>query len=156
LRRCRSDHFVKVDHGRDVGGDEALSLGVVDELAGASSDVVSAAHARIREFLGTGPGSGGADSVLGRALQDRHDSLTAWNAPSPLSLDAALADEHLQQVHAQLQWAGRGGARDRALQAIRTGWTEGLDKGLAVEAELFAQAVIDPEGGKTGIEEFMD
>ncbi len=141
--------------GRNVGGEEALALGVVDELAGASSDVVSAAHARIREFLGSGSCSG-ADSVLGRALQDRHGSLTAWNAPSPLSLDAALADPHLQQVHAQLQWAGRGGARDRALQAIRTGWTEGLDKGLAVEAELFAQAVIDPEGGKTGIEQFMD
>jgi acrylyl-CoA reductase (NADPH)/3-hydroxypropionyl-CoA dehydratase/3-hydroxypropionyl-CoA synthetase len=141
--------------GRNVGGEEALALGVVDELAGASSDVVSAAHARIREFLGK-PADYGAHSVLGRALQDRHDSLAAWNAPSPLSLDAALADEHLQQVHAQLQWAGRAGARDRALQAIRTGWAEGLDKGLAVEAELFAQAVIDPEGGKTGIEQFME
>jgi acrylyl-CoA reductase (NADPH) / 3-hydroxypropionyl-CoA dehydratase / 3-hydroxypropionyl-CoA synthetase len=137
--------------GRNIGGDEALALGVVDELAGASSDVVSAAHARIREFL-----AGGGHSALGRALQDRHSSLQAWNGPSPLSLDTALADEHLQQVKAQLQWAGRGGARDRALQAIRTGWTEGLDKGLAVEAELFAQAVIDPEGGKTGIEQFMD
>jgi acrylyl-CoA reductase (NADPH) / 3-hydroxypropionyl-CoA dehydratase / 3-hydroxypropionyl-CoA synthetase len=149
--------------GRNVGGDEALALGVVDELAGASSDVVSAAHARIREFLGTGSDSGkdigadvGANSVLGRALHDRHNNLTAWNAASKLSLDAALADAHLQQVLAQLQWAGRGGARDRALRAIRTGWTEGLDNGLAVEAELFAQAVIDPEGGKTGIEQFMD
>ncbi|MDH4392931.1 MAG: enoyl-CoA hydratase-related protein, partial [Aquabacterium sp.] len=141
--------------GRSVGGDEALALGVVDELAGASSDVVSAAHARIREFLGTGA-QGGAGSVLGRALQDRHGSLPAWNTASPLSLDAALADTHLQQVLAQLQWAGRGGARDRALQAIRTGWTEGLDTGLAVEAELFAQAVVDPDGGKTGIAQFMD
>ncbi len=143
--------------GRNVGGNEALALGVVDELAGASSDVVSAAHARIREFIAAGADSGkSADSVLGRALKDRHDSLPVWNKPSPLSLDDALNDEHLQQVHAQLDWAGRGGARDRALQAIRAGWTEGLDKGLAVEAELFAQAVIDPEGGKTGIEQFMD
>ena len=141
--------------GRTVGGDEALAIGVVDELAGASSDVVSAAHARIREFLGAGS-QAGADSVLGRALSDRHSSLAAWNKPSPLPLDAALADDHLQQVLAQLQWAGRGGARDRALQAIRTGWTEGLDTGLAVEAELFAQAVIDPDGGKTGIAQFMD
>ncbi len=137
--------------GRTVSGGEALALGIVDELAGASSDVVSAAHARIREFLGAG-----GDSALGHALKDRHDSLVQWNQPSGVSLDAALADEHLTQVHAQLQWAGRGGARDRALQAIRTGWAEGLDKGLAVEAELFAQAVIDPEGGKTGIQQFMD
>jgi len=139
--------------GRNIGGTEALAMGVVDELAGASSDVLSAAHARIREFLANASSS---DSVLGRALDDRHNSLTAWNSASPVSLDAALADEHLQTVHHQLEWAGRAGARDRALQAIRTGWTEGLDRGLAVEAELFAQAVIDPEGGKTGIEQFMD
>jgi acrylyl-CoA reductase (NADPH)/3-hydroxypropionyl-CoA dehydratase/3-hydroxypropionyl-CoA synthetase len=137
--------------GRNIGGGEALAMGVVDELAGASSDVVSAAHARIREYLREGSGS-----TLGRAMADRHSSLTAWNTPSPLSLDTALADEHLQQVHAQLEWAGRGGARERALQAIRTGWTEGLDAGLAIEAELFAQAVIDPQGGKTGIEQFME
>ena len=137
--------------GRNIGGHEAHAMGVVDELADASSDTLSAAHARIREFL-----SAGSDSVLGRALRERHDSLAAWNQPSPLSLDDALADAHLQQVHAQLEWAGRAGARDRALQAIRTGWTDGLDAGLAVEAELFAQAVIDPQGGKTGIQQFMD
>jgi acrylyl-CoA reductase (NADPH)/3-hydroxypropionyl-CoA dehydratase/3-hydroxypropionyl-CoA synthetase len=138
--------------GRNIGGTEALAMGVVDELAGASSDVLSAAHARIREFLG----AAARGSVLGRALSDRQASLVDWNSASPVSLDAALADEHLKTMHHQLEWAGRAGARDRALQAIRTGWTEGLDRGLAVEAELFAQAVIDPEGGKTGIEQFMD
>ncbi len=137
--------------GRSVGGAEALGMGVVDELAEASSDVLSQAHARIRDFL-----QHGADSTLGAALRDRHDSLAAWNQPGALSLDAALADPHLQQVHAQLAGAGRAGARDRALQAIRSGWTQGLDAGLAVEAELFAQAVVDPEGGKTGIRQFID
>jgi acrylyl-CoA reductase (NADPH)/3-hydroxypropionyl-CoA dehydratase/3-hydroxypropionyl-CoA synthetase len=137
--------------GRNVGGDEALALGVVDELAEASSDVLTAAHARIREYL-----RGDKRSALGAALRERHDSLVAWNQPSAVSLDGALADAHLQQVLSQLAWAGRGGARDRALQAIRTGWTQGLDAGLAVEAELFAQAIVDPEGGKTGIRQFMD
>ncbi|HYN61509.1 MAG TPA: AMP-binding protein [Rubrivivax sp.] len=137
--------------GRNVGGGGALALGVVDELADASFDVVSAAHARIREFL-----RDGAASTLGRALNERQHSLASWNQPSPLSLDEALADPHLRQVHAQLEWAGRAGARERALQAIRTGWTQGLDAGLVVEAELFAQAVVDPEGGKTGIQQFMD
>ncbi len=137
--------------GRNVGGSEALSLGVVDELAEASSDVLSAAHARIREYL-----QDGAGSALGTALAERHDNLVPWNQPGAQSIDAALADAHLQQVLSQLAWAGRGGARDRALQAIRTGWTQGLDAGLAVEAELFAQAIIDPEGGKTGIRQFMD
>jgi len=137
--------------GRSVDGGEALAMGVVDELAGASSDVLSAAHARIREYL-----QSGSDSALGSALRERHDSLLTWNQPASISLDAALSDRHLQQVQAQLEWAGRGGARDRALQAIRSGWTQGLDAGLAVEAELFAQAVIDTEGGKTGIRQFMD
>jgi acrylyl-CoA reductase (NADPH)/3-hydroxypropionyl-CoA dehydratase/3-hydroxypropionyl-CoA synthetase len=137
--------------GRNIGGDEAVGLGVVDELAPASGDVVSAAHARIREFL-----QDSEHSVLAGALRERHAQLATWALPAPQSLDAALADAHLQQVQAQLQWAGRAGARDRALQAIRTGWTEGFDAGLAIEAELFAQAVVDPEGGKTGIAQFLD
>lgn len=137
--------------GRSISGREALALGVVDELPGPADDALSAAHARVREFL-----SARGDSVLGRALQERQQNLADWAAPSPLPLDAALADEHLQCIHAQLQGAGRGRARDRALQAIRTGWTEGFDAGLATEAELFAQAIVDPEGGKTGIAQFMD
>ncbi len=137
--------------GRSVSGREALAIGLVDELAEASIDVLSAAHARIREFLVQGDGS-----VLGQALQERQRGLPQWNAPGALSLDAALADPHLQQVQAQLAWAGRAAARDRALQAIRHGWTQGLDAGLVVEAELFAQAVVDPAGGKTGIRQFID
>ena len=136
--------------GRNISGDEALVVGVVDELAGASSDVLSAAHARIRDYLLDREGS-----TLGRALRERQEMLEEWSQPGPPVLDAVLADAHLQQVHAQLEWAGRAGARDRALEAIRTGWTQGLDAGLAIEAELFAQAVVDPEGGKTGIEQFM-
>jgi len=140
--------------GRNIGADEALAMGVVDELALDSTDVLSAAHARIREFLAAD--GGGADSVLGAALAERHASLVDWNRAATLSLDDALADPHLQRIRAQLDWAGRAGARDRALQALRTGWTQGLDAGLAVEAELFAQAVVDPLGGKTGIQQFMD
>lgn len=137
--------------GRSVSGREALAMGVVDELAGPADDALSAAHARVREYL-----AARGDSALGRALQERQRSLQTWNQPSPLSLDEALAEPHLQRVLAQLQWAGRGGARDRALQAIRTGWTQGLEAGLVTEAELFAQAMVDPEGGKTGIAQFMD
>lgn len=141
--------------GRNIGGHEALAMGVVDELATASSDVLSAAHARIREFL-----QDGARSALGKAWQERHDCIPLWNQPATqatgATLDAALADPHLQRVHAQLEGAGRAGARDRALQAIRTGWAQGLNAGLEAEAELFAQAVIDPAGGKTGIKQFMD
>jgi acrylyl-CoA reductase (NADPH) / 3-hydroxypropionyl-CoA dehydratase / 3-hydroxypropionyl-CoA synthetase len=140
--------------GRSIGGDEAHAIGVVDELvdgAGGAGDVLSAAHARVREFL-----QGSDGSAVGRALQERHRHVQVWNQPAPQSLDAALADPHLVQVQQQLQWAGRAGARERALEAIRTGWTQGCEAGLAREAELFAQAVIDPDGGKTGIEQFLD
>ena len=144
--------------GRNVSADDALSMGLVDELALDSSDVLSAAHARIREFLvegGDGDGAGSPTSVLGAALADRHASLLHWNQPAALSLDEALADPHQQRIHIQLEGTGRGAARDRALLALRTGWAQGLDAGLAAEAELFAHAVVDPQGGKTGIAQFM-
>ena len=146
--------------GRTIAAVEALAMGLVDELALDSTDVLSAAHARVRDFLAADAdnalAAGSAGTVLGTALAERHASLVAWNSASPLSLDDALADPHLQRVHAQLEWAGRAGARDLALQALRSGWTQGLDAGLALEAELFAQAVVDPLGGKTGILQFMD
>ena len=143
--------------GRSVSATEAWAMGLVDELADETSDALSLAHARIRDYLGApGAAGGGPASVLGAALAERQASLVDWNAPSPLSLDAALADEHLQRVLAQLAWAGRGAAGQRLLQAVRTGWTEGLDAGLRAEAELFAQAGVDPQGGKTGIRQFLD
>ena len=45
---------------------------------------------------------------------------------------------------------------ERALDAVRTGWERGLEAGLKHEAELFARAVVDPEGGKRGIRDFLD
>jgi len=137
--------------GRTIGGAEALAAGVVDQLASDGADVLTAAHARVREYL-----KDRAGRALGRAFSERAAQLHAWNAPSTLSLDAPLADAYLVAVQQQLTWAGRAGARDRALEAIRTGWTSGIEAGLRVEAELFAQAVVDPEGGKTGIEQFME
>ncbi len=44
----------------------------------------------------------------------------------------------------------------RMLDAVRTGWTQGLPAGLAREARLFAEAVVDPDGGKAGIRAFFD
>ena len=44
----------------------------------------------------------------------------------------------------------------RALDAIRTGWTQGVTSGLEREAQRFAEAILDPDGGKIGIEQLMD
>jgi acrylyl-CoA reductase (NADPH) / 3-hydroxypropionyl-CoA dehydratase / 3-hydroxypropionyl-CoA synthetase len=62
----------------------------------------------------------------------------------------------MQRILRQLEWAGRGTAGQRAIEAIRTGWTEGMAAGLEREAAAVREAVVDPEGGKTGIRQFMD
>ena len=37
--------------GRQVRAPEALAMGLVDDLAGPADDALSAAHARVREYL---------------------------------------------------------------------------------------------------------
>ena len=137
--------------GRNVDGVQAHAIGLVDELSDANSDVLSCAHARVREWYRTGE-----SSVLGTAHSGRIAETRAWNEPSAIDLDAVLADAHLQRIVAQLAWAGRQRAGERILDAVRTGWTQGLTAGLAREAELFAEGVVDPEGGKAGIRQFLD
>jgi acrylyl-CoA reductase (NADPH)/3-hydroxypropionyl-CoA dehydratase/3-hydroxypropionyl-CoA synthetase len=67
-----------------------------------------------------------------------------------------MEDDFLQRILRQLDWAGRGQAGARALEAVRTGLEQGITAGLAREARLFAEAIVDPEGGKTGIRQFID
>jgi acrylyl-CoA reductase (NADPH) / 3-hydroxypropionyl-CoA dehydratase / 3-hydroxypropionyl-CoA synthetase len=137
--------------GRSFDAAAAARQGAVDEVVGGADDVLSLAHQRLREFI-----ADPVASVLGRGLAARRALIAASAGPGPVSLDDVLTDSHLSMVRAQLEWAGRGAARDRALDAIATGWREGVGAGLAREAELFAEAIVDPEGGKTGIAEFMD
>ena len=137
--------------GRNIDGTRAQEIGVVDELSEASGDVLSCAHARIREWYRTGDAS-----VLGRAHAARLANTVAWNEPSTIDIEGVLADSHLMNILSQLAWAERGKAGARVLDAVRTGWTKGLEAGLAREAELFAEGVVDPNGGKTGIRQFLD
>ena len=137
--------------GRSIDGTAAHACGLVDELASASNDVLSCAHARIRAWYRTGEAS-----ALGAAHSTRLARTQAWNGAASIDLDAVLRDAHLQQVLAQLEWAGRGRAGTRVLDAVRTGWTEGINAGFVREAELFAEGVVDPDGGKTGIRQFLD
>ena len=136
--------------GRTFSAAQTLAFGAIDAIAAPGEDVLSAAHAAVREWARSG-----GDSVLGRAAAEREQSLVEWNVASTVSLDAALADPHLLMIQRQLSATGRGSARDRALDAMRTGWTQGFEAGLLREAELFARAVVDPDGGKAGIALFM-
>jgi acrylyl-CoA reductase (NADPH)/3-hydroxypropionyl-CoA dehydratase/3-hydroxypropionyl-CoA synthetase len=136
--------------GRSIDADTALAIGVVDEVTD-GGDALAQAHACIREFVARGDWS-----RLAQTVDPRRAATAAWAAPSDADLDAALADPFVQRIVRQLDWAGRGKARDAAVDAIRTGLTKGIAAGLAAERDAFADAVVAPDGGKTGIREFLD
>ncbi len=137
--------------GRSIDADAAHAVGVVDELVSGADDALSAAHAAVREFV-----KHGADSALGQAFAERQAAAARWEAAADVSLDAVLEDDFLQRILRQLAWAGRGKAGARALEAVRVGLEQGITAGTAREATLFSEAIVDPEGGKTGIKQFMD
>ena len=138
--------------GRSIDGDAALNIGLIETLATGADDALSLAHAAVREFVRHGD-----NSVLGRTWRERKKAAkSSWQQPAHVDLDDALGDDFIQRILAQLEWAGRGPAGQRAIEAIRTGWTDGMAAGLEREAQLFAEAVVDPEGGKTGIRQFID
>jgi len=138
--------------GRSISGTHAHEIGLIETLASGADDALSLAHAAVREYIRHGD-----QSALGRTWAERRKAATkSWQEPAHVDLDAAIEDPFVQRILRQLEWAGRGRAGARALEAIRTGWTQGMAKGLQREGQLFAEAVVDPEGGKTGIREFLD
>ena len=137
--------------GRAIEAEQALAIGAVDALADGAQDALSKAHAMVREYV-LSP----TDSLLGQAFRERQAATAQWDEPATLDLDTVLEDDFLQRILKQLTWAGRDKAGERALDAIRTGWQQGMAAGLAREAQRFAEAIIDPEGGKTGIQQFID
>ena len=137
--------------GRSVDGIAAAGIGLIDELVTSGGDALASAHAAVRAFV-----RDGAASPLGKAFAARQAMTVRWAEPATIDLDAVMADDFLQRILRQLDWAGRGKAGERALDAIRTGLTQGMAAGLAREARLFAEAIVDPEGGKTGIAQFLD
>jgi len=137
--------------GRAIDAETALAFGAIDAISDGGRDALSLAHAVVRDFV-----RGGGDSSLGAAFAERKAATERWEKAGEADLDAALADPFVKRILKQLEWAEREKAGERALDAIRTGWTNGLSAGLEREAEAFAEAIIDPDGGKTGIRLFMD
>ncbi len=138
--------------GRSIDGESAHHIGLVETLAGGADDALSLAHAQVREFVRHGD-----QSALGRTWKERRKAAkNSWQHPGSVDLDEALDEDFIQRIRRQLKWAGRAKAGERAIEAIRTGWEQGMAAGLAREAALFAEAVIDPEGGKTGIRQFIE
>ena len=138
--------------GRSIDGAAALEIGLVETLATGAEDALSLAHAAVREFVRHGD-----SSALGRTWHERRKAAKdSWQQPAHVDLDDALGDDFVQRILRQLDWSGRSAAGARAIEAIRTGWTHGMAAGLEREAQLFAEAVVDPDGGKTGIRQFID
>ncbi len=137
--------------GRSIDAAAALAIGVVDEAVDGDVSALELAHLRVREFV-----SAGADSPLAAAVGARRTATAAWSQPAAHDLDTALADAFVQRVCRQLEWAGRATARDMAIDAVRTGLDHGIAAGLRREADHFAAAVVDANGGKAGIRDFLD
>ncbi len=137
--------------GRSIDGAAAQAIGLIDEMVDGSIDALAEAHAAVRAYV-----KDGAASPLGAAFADRKAMTERWEQPADVDVDQVMADDFLQRITRQLDWAGRGKAGERALDAVRTGLQQGMAAGLAREAALFAEAIVDPDGGKTGIRQFMD
>lgn len=139
--------------GRTITAEEAAEIGLVDRLAAGAEDALSAATALARAYVaGEGP--------LGEVFERRRAALAEWEQPRPDfvqdELSAIIAHPRVQRIIRQAAGAGRAAAVERALEAVRFGFEHGFEHGLAHEARLFAEAVVDPEGGKAGIRAFMD
>jgi acrylyl-CoA reductase (NADPH)/3-hydroxypropionyl-CoA dehydratase/3-hydroxypropionyl-CoA synthetase len=143
------DAVTMITSGRDVEAADAHAMGLVDEISDAPARVRAAELARghVR----------GEDDTLGAARERRLTARERWRAAGEFP-EAVLEAEPVARNRRQCESVstGRQRAFERAVEAVRTGFEDGLDAGLRQEAENFAAAVVDPAGGKTGIEKFLD
>ena len=71
-------------------------------------------------------------------------------------LEPIFKNPMIERILKQSQGAGRGKTVERILDVVRQGFAKGMPHGLQHEARTFAEAVVDPQGGKKGIQDFMD
>jgi acrylyl-CoA reductase (NADPH)/3-hydroxypropionyl-CoA dehydratase/3-hydroxypropionyl-CoA synthetase len=158
------------------GAQDALSLavGMVRELAGAppsaqkngnGASAIHAPHApdNAVEFFSPYHYPAEIEQLwppLGEALRERRALNTLWAEPQPAfvaeTLETAIASPLIARLITQARGAGRGPTVARILDAVRHGYAHGMLAGLQHEARLFAEAVVSPEEGKRGIQEYMD
>ncbi len=134
--------------GRSVDAEDALRLGLIHEVA-RQGDALTRALSLARGW------ALGEDETLGRALRRRQELTAGFESPIAPPQDF-WGQPELRRILGQLQSTGRGRAAERALSAVRTGLAQGMKAGLEAEALHFARAVVDPDGGRRGIREFLD
>jgi acrylyl-CoA reductase (NADPH) / 3-hydroxypropionyl-CoA dehydratase / 3-hydroxypropionyl-CoA synthetase len=137
-------------NGRNIDVEEAQQIGLIDEIIADSDDVLTRAAALAREFILTGRGS------LKEAFERHMTLVEQWNKAQSFPYAAIEESNEIQRILRQSAWAGREAAAQRAIEAVQTGYEQGIAAGIEHEARLFAEAVIDPNGGKAGIQAFLD
>ena len=137
--------------GRQVVGEEARELGLLDVLAAGDQDVVSLAQTLAREAaLGI---VGAADGAMRR----RHECIEAWRRAGQFPKDALAVGGYVDLCLTQAHGAGRGKVAERIVELVRVGFEDGIEDGLAAEIDAFAEFLLDSrDGGKKGIALFLD
>ena len=151
--------------GRSISAEEGHEIGLIDALAYGDQDSLSVATAAAREYIQQDRPQGIEEgnepqSLVGQAFAHRRAQLAVWQTPQPDfvadEFNSIVQNPRIKRIVQQAGGAGRGPAVERAIEAIRYGYEQGLDAGLAHEAQLFAEAAVDPQGGKQGIQAFME
>jgi len=135
--------------GRSIDAAEASAIGLVDEVVDrGATGVVERAVALLRGYVaGEGP--------LVAAMTRRRTELDARE--QTLSFTAAMLETPvLARAVAQLEHSGRRASVERIVAAVRYGAEHGQRAGLEHEAQLFAEAVCDPQAGPPGIRAFLE
>ncbi len=134
--------------GRQISGEKALGLGLLDQFASNSDSILSLAQQLARQAVIDKAG----DAIA--AMTERHAALDRWNEPSTAP---KIASTYVQNCIDAAGQAGRGPVAQAILDLVNTGFEQGIRAGLAEEIECFTTFVLDEEnGGKKGIQLYMD
>jgi len=134
-------------NGRDLTPEEAVDLGIADEIA-SDRTCLSRAFEVARDYLE------GDDETLANAHAERERRRARWQDPAAYpNLDD---DPEFDRISRQSEHADRTPVLAALREAVETGFEEGVEAGKAIERELFSELVTDPDAGEEGIQAFKD
>jgi acrylyl-CoA reductase (NADPH) / 3-hydroxypropionyl-CoA dehydratase / 3-hydroxypropionyl-CoA synthetase len=134
--------------------DEALADGLVDELAGAGEDVLSsAAHA---VACASSWRSRTATACSAARFAARHGGLNGWRAPAVARSTPRWPTRTCSGARAGSTGPAAAARATAHPEAMRTGWTQGIDAGLWREARAVRRGGRRPEAARPASAQFMD
>lgn len=133
--------------GRSISAEKALEIGLIHEVV-FEKDVLIRATELARQYILEGKGP------LAKAHQERVSSILDWETPRKFPIEMFEQNPELKKLCMQL--SERTLPMQWAIEAMKYGYEQGFSKGIEKESQLFAEAVIHPQGGKAGIQAFFD